>query len=85
MGLLQKTNIIRHDFREDIDQQQYVWAREILGKEKYGFKEIKNLYEPTAKGGAGFESAISGRLVSPAVRLLKFFYFMSILGYLQPG
>ena len=49
MGLLQKNNIIRHDFREDIDQQQYVWALEILGKEKYyGFKEIKNLYEPTA-------------------------------------
>ena len=28
------------------------------------------------KGGAGFESAISGRLVSLAGRLLKFFYFM---------
>ena len=38
-----------------------------------------------AKGGAGFESAISGWLVSPAVRLLNFFYFMSILGYLWPG
>ena len=28
------------------------------------------------KWGAGFESAISGRLVSPAGRPLKFFYFM---------
>ena len=28
------------------------------------------------KGGAGFESAISGWLVSPAVRLLNLFYFM---------
>ena len=37
------------------------------------------------KGGAGFESAISGRLVSPAIRPLNFFYFMSILGYLRPG
>ena len=36
------------------------------------------------KGRAVFESAISGRLVSLAIRLLNFFYFMSILGYLRP-
>ena len=29
-----------------------------------------------SKGGAGFESAISGQLVSPAGRLLNFIYFM---------
>ena len=37
------------------------------------------------KGGAGFESAILGRLVSPAVRPLNFLNFMSILGYLWLG
>jgi farnesyl-diphosphate farnesyltransferase len=48
MGLLlQKTNIIR-DFREDVDQQRYFWPREIWGKEEYGFKEMKDLYEPAA-------------------------------------
>ena len=47
MGLLQKTNIIR-DFREDVRQQRYFWSREIFGKEEYGFKEIKGLYETEA-------------------------------------
>jgi len=48
MGLLlQKTNIIR-DFREDVDQQRYFWPREIWGKEEYGFKEMKDLYDPAA-------------------------------------
>ncbi|TFK21867.1 squalene synthase [Coprinopsis marcescibilis] len=44
MGLLlQKTNIIR-DYREDTDQQRYFWPREIWGQ--YGFKEMKEIYEP---------------------------------------
>jgi farnesyl-diphosphate farnesyltransferase len=43
MGLLlQKTNIIR-DYREDTDEQRYFWPREIWGK--YGFKEMKEMYE----------------------------------------
>jgi len=45
--LLQKTNIIR-DFREDVDQQRYFWPREIWWKEEYGFKEMKDLYDPAA-------------------------------------
>jgi len=45
--LLQKTNIIR-DFREDVDQQRYFWPREIWWKEEYGFKEMKELYDPAA-------------------------------------
>ena len=44
-----------------------------------------NPYPSGGKGGAGFESAISGRLVSPAIRPFILFYFMSILGYLWPG
>ena len=47
MSLLQKTNIIQN-FREDVDQQLYSWPEEICGKEEYGFKEIKDLYEPAA-------------------------------------
>jgi len=44
MGLLlQKTNIIR-DYREDTDEQRFFWPREIWGK--YGFKEMKEMYEP---------------------------------------
>ncbi|KAJ2925058.1 hypothetical protein H1R20_g12030, partial [Candolleomyces eurysporus] len=44
MGLLlQKTNIIR-DYREDTEEQRYFWPREIWGK--YGFKEMKEMYEP---------------------------------------
>ena len=48
MGFLfQKPNII-WDFHEDVDQQRYFWPREIWGKEEYGFKEMKDLYEPAA-------------------------------------
>ncbi|KAF5362051.1 hypothetical protein D9756_002090 [Leucocoprinus leucothites] len=44
MGLLlQKTNIIR-DYREDTDERRYFWPREIWGK--YGFKEMKEMYQP---------------------------------------
>ena len=40
MGLLlQKPNIICGD----VDQQRYFLPREILGKEEYGFKEMKDL------------------------------------------
>ena len=46
MGLLlHKTHVIR-DFREDVDQQRYFWPREIWGK--YGFRDMKDLYEPAA-------------------------------------
>ena len=48
MGLLfQKPNII-WDFREDVNQQRYFWPRDILGKELYGLKEMKDLNEPAA-------------------------------------
>ena len=47
MGLLQKSSVI-HDFREDVDLQRHFWPREFFGKEKYGFKEMKDLYEPAA-------------------------------------
>ncbi|KAH7905343.1 squalene synthase [Hygrophoropsis aurantiaca] len=43
MGLLlQKTNIIR-DFREDTDDERFLWPREIWGK--YGFEEMKDMCE----------------------------------------
>ncbi|KXN90347.1 Squalene synthase [Leucoagaricus sp. SymC.cos] len=46
MGLLlQKTNIIR-DYREDTDEKRYFWPQEIWGK--YGFKEMKEMYEPAS-------------------------------------
>lgn len=49
MGLLlQKTNIIR-DFREDVDQERYFWPKEIWGDEKYGFKEMKEMHDPSRK------------------------------------
>jgi farnesyl-diphosphate farnesyltransferase len=44
-AFLQKTNIIR-DYREDTDDQRYFWPREIWGQ--YGFKEMKEMYEPDA-------------------------------------
>ena len=47
MGLLQKTKIIR-DFRKDVDQQRYLWPREIWAKEEYGFTEMKDPYDPAA-------------------------------------
>jgi len=43
--LLQKTNIIR-DYREDADNNRYFWPREIWGK--FGFKDMKDMYEPEA-------------------------------------
>lgn len=44
MGLLlQKTNIIR-DYREDTEESRFFWPREIWGQ--YGFKEMKEMYEP---------------------------------------
>ncbi|KAF9224263.1 squalene synthase [Gyrodon lividus] len=43
MGLLlQKTNIIR-DFREDVEERRFFWPKEIWAK--YGFEEMKDLYE----------------------------------------
>jgi farnesyl-diphosphate farnesyltransferase len=46
MGLLlQKTNIIR-DYREDVDDSRFFWPREIWGDPKYGFTEMKDMYQP---------------------------------------
>ena len=43
MGLLlQKNNIIR-DFRKDVKEKRFFWPREIWAK--YGFEEMKDLYE----------------------------------------
>ncbi|KAG6331798.1 hypothetical protein ID866_7291 [Astraeus odoratus] len=43
MGLLlQKTNITR-DFREDVEQRRFFWPKEIWAK--YGFAEMKDMYE----------------------------------------
>ena len=47
MGLVQTTNLIQN-FREDVDQQPYLWALEIFGKEEYGFTEIMDVDEPAA-------------------------------------
>lgn len=59
MGLLlQKTNIIR-DYREDTDEHRYFWPREIWGK--YGFKEMKEMYEPQSSQRAQW--AQSGMVV----------------------
>ncbi|KAJ3564663.1 hypothetical protein NP233_g8145 [Leucocoprinus birnbaumii] len=63
MGLLlQKTNIIR-DYREDTDERRFFWPREIWGK--YGFKEMKEMYEPES-----FERAqwVQSNMVLDALR-----------------
>ena len=45
MGLfIQKSDIIG-DYREDVDQQQYFWPREIWGREEYGFKAMTEMYK----------------------------------------
>ena len=41
---IQKSDIIG-DYREDVDQQQYFWPREIWGREEYGFKEMTEMYK----------------------------------------
>jgi len=46
---LQKANIIR-DYREDTDSHRYFWPREIWGK--FGFKDMKDMYQPEAAKGA---------------------------------
>ena len=52
MGLLlQKTNIIR-DYREDTEEKRYFWPREIWGK--YGFSEMKEMWEPANKERAAW-------------------------------
>ena len=51
-------------------------GRRKVAVEEGRIKKVIRGTENMAKGGAGFESAISGWLVSPAVRPLNFFYFM---------
>ena len=40
---LEKRDIIG-DYREDVDQQRYLWPREIWGRKKYGFKEMAEMH-----------------------------------------
>ncbi|THU98079.1 squalene synthase [Dendrothele bispora CBS 962.96] len=48
MGLLlQKTNIIR-DYREDCEENRFFWPREIWAQAKYGFKEMREMHDPSA-------------------------------------
>ncbi|EGN96959.1 hypothetical protein SERLA73DRAFT_11603, partial [Serpula lacrymans var. lacrymans S7.3] len=63
MGLLlQKTNIIR-DFREDVDDRRFFWPRELWAK--YGFEEMKDLYE---KGDVEHATWIQSGMVLDALR-----------------
>jgi farnesyl-diphosphate farnesyltransferase len=64
--LLQKTNIIR-DYREDVDQGRYFWPKEIWGQEKYGFKDMKDMYAPDAKERAQW---VQSEMVLDAMRHL---------------
>ena len=63
MGLLlQKTNIIR-DFREDVEEKRFFWPREIWAK--YGFEEMKDLYE---KGDVERATWIQSGMILDALR-----------------
>ncbi|KIK22211.1 hypothetical protein PISMIDRAFT_680532 [Pisolithus microcarpus 441] len=63
MGLLlQKTNIIR-DFREDVEQRRFFWPREIWAK--YGFEEMKDMYE---KGDTEHATWIQSGMIVDALR-----------------
>jgi len=63
MGLLlQKTNIIR-DFREDVEEQRFFWPKEIWAK--YGFEEMKDLYE---KGDVEHATWIQSGMILDALR-----------------
>lgn len=63
MGLLlQKTNIIR-DFREDVEERRFFWPREIWAK--YGFEEMKDLYE---KGDVEHATWIQSDMILDALR-----------------
>jgi farnesyl-diphosphate farnesyltransferase len=63
MGLLlQKTNIIR-DFREDVEERRFFWPKEIWAK--YGFEEMKDLYE---KGDVEHATWIQSGMVLDALR-----------------
>ena len=47
LGLfLQKTNIIR-DYREDVEEKRYFWPKEIWAQDRFGFKEMKDMYDPS--------------------------------------
>ncbi|KAF9236086.1 squalene synthase [Melanogaster broomeanus] len=63
MGLLlQKTNIIR-DFREDVEERRFFWPKEIWAK--YGFEEMKDLYE---KGDVEHATWIQSGMILDALR-----------------
>ena len=72
--LLQKTNIIR-DFREDVDDRRFFWPREIWGRKEYGFREMKDMYQP---GNEQRASWVQSGMVLDALR-----HATDALDYLQ--